>query len=108
MAVKGLLSANGIRLVDGGRPVRRVAVGGGACASMMEDAVAQGCDTFVTSDVKYNQFLDAKALGLNLVDAGHFPTENVICPVLQDWLSQRFPQISTVISKRNREVFSYL
>lgn len=108
MAVKRLLSANGIRLVDGGRPVRRVAVGGGACASMMEDVLAQGCDTFVTSDVKYNQFLDAKALGLNLVDAGHFPTENVVCSVLEGWLCQRFPQISTAISKRHREVFFYL
>ncbi len=108
MAVKRLLSANGIRLVDGGKPVHRVAVGGGACAGMIEDALAQGCDTFVTSDVKYHQFLDAKALGLNLMDAGHFPTENVVCPVLKDWLSGRFPQISTSVSKRHREVFSYL
>lgn len=108
MTVKQLLGANGIRLVDGGRPVHRIAVGGGACAGMMEDVIAQGCDTFVTSDVKYNNFLDAKALGLNLVDAGHFPTEDVVCPVLRDWLSQRFPQVSVAISKRHHEVFSYL
>ena len=108
MAVKRLLGANGIRLVDGGKLVHRVAVGGGACAEFMSDALAQGCDTFVTSDVKYNHFLDAKALGLNLVDAGHFPTENVICPVLQDWLSEAFPQVSVAISQRHTEVFSYL
>lgn len=108
MGVKRLLGANGLRLVDGGKPARKIAVGGGACASMMEDAIAQGCDTFVTSDVKYNHFLDAKAQGLNLIDAGHFPTENVICPVLSDWLSQRFPQVSVAISKRHCEVFSYL
>ena len=83
-------------------------MGGGACAEYMHDALAQGCDTFVTSDVKYNHFLDAKALGLNLVDAGHFPTENVICPVLQDWLSEAFPQVSVAISQRHTEVFSYL
>jgi len=108
MAVKRLLGANGIRLVDGGKPVRMVAVGGGACADMMGDALVQGCDTFVTSDVKYHQFLEARALGLNLVDAGHFPTENVVCPVLESWLAQRFPHVSVSISQRHAEVFSYL
>lgn len=108
MAVKRLLGANGIRLVDGGKPVRMVSVGGGACADLMSDALAQGCDTFVTSDVKYHQFLEARALELNLVDAGHFPTEDVVCPVLQDWLSKRFPQVAVSISQRHAEVFSYL
>lgn len=108
MAVKRLLGANGIRLVDGGRPVRMVAVGGGACAEFMADALAQGCDTFITSDVKYHQFLEARAMGLNLLDAGHFPTENVVCPVLQEWLSKRFPQVAVSLSQRHAEVFSYL
>ena len=106
--VKSSLGANGVRIVDSGRAVHKVAVGGGACADMMDTVLACGCDTFVTSDVKYHQFLEAKALGLNLVDAGHFPTEDVICPVLRDWLAERFPQISVVISQRHTEVFSYL
>lgn len=108
MVVKRLLGANGIRLVDGGKPVHMVAVGGGACAEFMADALAQGCDTFVTSDAKYHQFLEARALNLNLVDAGHFPTENVVCPVLRDWLAKRFPQAAVSISQRHTEVFSYL
>lgn len=108
MSVKRLLGANGLRLVDGGKPVHKVAVGGGACASMLDDVLAKGCDTFVTSDVKYNHFLDAKAQGLNLIDAGHFPTEDVVCPVLRDWLTEQFPQVSVSISKRHHEVFSYL
>lgn len=108
MGVKRLLGANGLRLVDGGRPAHKIAVGGGACAGMMEDALAKGCDTFVTSDVKYNHFLDAKAQGLNLIDAGHFPTEDVVCPVLRDWLAQRFPQVAVTVSARHHEVFSYL
>ena len=107
-AVKELLDSRGIRLVDGGKPVRKVAVGGGSCSSMVEDVLAQGCDTFVTADVKYDAFLDAKARGLNLIDAGHFPTEQVVCPVLKQWLSARFPQLTVDISRRHREVFSYL
>ena len=108
MGVKRLLGSNGLRLVDGGKPVRKVAVGGGACADMLDEVLAKGCDTFVTSDVKYNYFLEAKAQGINLIDAGHFPTEDVVCPVLRDWLSEQFPQVSVGISKRHHEVFSYL
>ena len=108
MGVKRLLGANGLRLVSGGKLVHKVAVGGGACASMLDGVLARGCDTFVTADVKYNHFLDAKAQGLNLIDAGHFPTEDVVCPVLQGWLAEQFPQVSVSIAKRHHEVFSYL
>ena len=106
--VKEALGANGVRYVDARRPVRRVAVGGGACADMLRDALALGCDTFVTADVKYNGFLDAKALGVNLIDAGHYPTEQVVCPVLAKWLSFGFPQVEIVPTNRHKEVFSYL
>ena len=73
--VKAALGAAGVRYVDAGIPVKRVAVGGGSCGSMLEDALRAGCDTFVTADVKYDQFLQAKAMGITLMDAGHFPTE---------------------------------
>ena len=108
LSVKHSLGANGIRLVDGGTPVNTVAVGGGSCGNMLHDAIAQGCDTFVTSDIKYDVFLDAKALGINLIDAGHFPTENVVCPVLQGWLQVAFPDVEVLISSAHKEVFSYL
>ncbi|MGN1015201.1 MAG: Nif3-like dinuclear metal center hexameric protein, partial [Butyricicoccus sp.] len=45
--VKVSLGAGGVRVADGGKPVSRVAVGGGACGKMMDYAVAQGADTFV-------------------------------------------------------------
>lgn len=106
--VKETLGANGVRFVDARRPVRRVAVGGGACSDMMKDAIALGCDTFVTADVKYNGFLDAKALGLNLIDAGHYPTEQVVVPVLAKWLADGLPKVEVYTTQRHKEVFSYL
>ena len=106
--VKAALGANGVRYVDAGRPVRRVAVGGGACGEFLKDAAKLGCDTFVTADVKYDVFLDAKAMGVNLIDAGHYPTENVVCPVLAQGLETAFPGVEVLISARHKEVFSYL
>ena len=106
--VKEALGAGGVRYVDGGRPVHRVAVGGGSCSGMMGDVLAMDCDTFVTSDVKYDGFLDAKAQGLTLVDAGHFPTENLVCPELAAWLKEGFSEVEVHLAKCHREVFSYL
>ena len=105
--VKEKLGANGIRYVDAGRTVCKVAVGGGSCSSSIKDVVAAGCDTFVTSDIKYDSFLDAAALGLNLIDAGHYPTENVVCPVLVSWLKEGFSDVEVLLSS-HKEVFNYL
>lgn len=105
--VRKRLQPNGIRFVDGGRPVRRVAVGGGACGEYFAAAAAAGCDAFVTADVKYNQFLDAAGLGLSLLDAGHFPTEDVVCPVLEHFLREQFPTLAITKSTSHRELIHY-
>lgn len=105
--VKKSLRPGGLRYVDGGRPIEKVAVGGGACGEYLYGAAAAGCDAFITADVKYHQFLDAAALGLTLVDAGHFPTEDVVCPVLVRYLSERFPELEIQKSSSHREVIQY-
>ena len=106
-AVKKKLGCDGLRYVSGGKPVRNVAVGGGSCAGEMMDALAAGCDTFVTSDIKYNQFWDAYDLGLNLIDAGHFHTENPIIPVLAEKLRDAFPEIQIEISKTHADCMKF-
>ena len=105
--VKTKLGCVGLRYVDGGKAVHKVAVGGGSCASEMLDALDAGCDTFVTADVKYNQFWDAKDLGLNLIDAGHFHTENPVIAVLAQKLSAAFPEIEVKISETHGECMKF-
>lgn len=105
--VKTALRPNGIRYAACGKAVHRVAVGGGACGSMVRDVIQAGCDTFVTSDLKYNDFLSAAALGVNLIDAGHFPTEAPVVDVLCGWLQEGFPTVKITKSAVDREVISY-
>jgi putative NIF3 family GTP cyclohydrolase 1 type 2 len=82
-------------------------VGGGSCADGMHEALEAGCDTFVTADVRYNQFWDAHDLGLNLIDAGHFYTENPVTRVLADALAKAFPDISVKISETHTDCMKY-
>ena len=106
-AVKENLHCDGLRYVDTGKPVRKVAVGGGSCADEMEEALDAGCDTFVTADVKYNQFRTAYELGLNLIDAGHFHTENPTMPILAEKLAAQFPGVTVEFSKNHSDCMKF-
>lgn len=105
--VKEKLNCDGLRYVDTGKPVRKVAVGGGSCADEMVEALAAGCDTFVTADVKYNQFRTAYELGLNLIDAGHFHTENPAMPVLAEKLRASFPGTEVIFSEKHQDCMKF-
>ena len=105
--VKEKLGCKGLRYVSSGKPVRVVAVGGGSCGDFMTQALAAGCDTFVTADVKYNQFRTAFELGLNLIDAGHFHTENPVMPVVAEKLRANFPGVEVIFSENHQDVMNF-
>lgn len=104
---KERLQVTGLRYYDAGKPVHRLAVMGGGGGDSLEDAWRKGCDTYVTADVKYHQFLRAQELGINLIDGDHFCTETPVIPVLRDQLAARFPEISFFVSKRLRQTVSF-
>lgn len=105
--VKAALGCPGLRYADGGKPVRHVAVGGGACGDLLEEAARAGCDTFVTADLKYNRFWDARDLGLNLIDAGHFWTENPVTTFLAREIAAAFPEITVKISESHTDCVKF-
>lgn len=105
--VKEVLACDGLRYVSGSGLVHHVAVGGGSCGSELRDALNAGCDTLVTADVKYNQFRDALDLGMNLIDAGHFHTENPSMTVMADLLQAAFPDTEVVFSTRHQDPMKF-
>lgn len=106
--VKQALGCEGLRYADGGRPVHRVAVGGGSCGGAIGDVLAHGCDTLVTADLKYHEFADAPYLGINLIDAGHFQTENPVCARLEALLRGAFPELTVLRSQNHRDETHFL
>lgn len=106
-AVKEKLGCEGLRYVGPNAVVRKVAVGGGSCADGMFEAKAAGCDTLVTADARYNQFRTAYEIGLNLIDAGHFHTENPTMPVLADKLRAAFPGVEVKLAENHSECMKF-
>ena len=96
---KERLQGQNLRYCTGDKLVYRLAVMGGSGAGSIERAVEKGCDTYVTSDIKYHQFQRAAELGLNLIDADHFYTENPIIPALAERLKECFPEVEFIVSQ---------
>lgn len=90
--VKKILRADYVAVGDAGKQVHKVAVCGGAGSDLISLALLCGADTLVTGDIKYHEAQQAVFSGLNVIDAGHQPTELPVMDDLADRLSQRFAQ----------------
>ncbi len=84
--IKYALGAEGVLISDAGLACRRVAVLGGEGGDDIRAAMAAGADTFVSGRLGYHSMVDAPDMGINLIEAGHFYTENPVCAVLRDLL----------------------
>lgn len=101
--VSECLDCSGIRYTDTDRLIKKVAVGGGACAEFMQQA-CENSDCFVTGDLKYHDMLDASEQGFAVVSAGHFETENKPFLSLYDALSKMFSDVEFVLSEQENAV----
>jgi dinuclear metal center YbgI/SA1388 family protein len=77
-AIKKTLSKPEIRAV-GQRDlmIRRLAVVGGSGGSLVSLAAEKGADLLLTGDVGHHVALEAQALGMALIDGGHFHSEKI-------------------------------
>ncbi len=57
--------------------INKVGICTGAGAEYIEAAMKNGCDVFVTGDVKYHDAVNAREMGMCVIDAGHFGTEQI-------------------------------
>jgi dinuclear metal center YbgI/SA1388 family protein len=104
---KEKLNTRGLRYYDAGRPVEHIAVLGGSGGGNLIGAWRSGCDTFVTADIKYSIFLQARELGINLIDGDHFCTENPIISVLERKLKIAFPETAFIVSARHDQTVRF-
>ena len=101
MKVKSVTCADCVQFADAGRTVRRVAVLGGSGSSDVAAAERAGADTYVTGELKHNNLTDAPERGMNLVAAGHFYTENLICERIRELLLEIDGALSVVVVNSN-------
>jgi dinuclear metal center YbgI/SA1388 family protein len=72
------------------RRIKRVAVVGGSGGGMVALASKKGAQLLITGEVRHHEALEAEALGLALIEAGHFQTEKPALKPFADHLRNRF------------------
>lgn len=90
-----------------GKPIRKVAVCGGAGSSYLAKAIAQKADIFVSGDFKYHQFFDAEKQ-IVIADIGHYESEQFTKEVFYELLTKKFPKFAVHLSAINTNPVNYL
>lgn len=78
----------GVRWNRKGRTIRKVAVLGGAGGDYLQSAAAAGADALVTGEAKHHEYLEAVRMGITLLDATHYATEQVVLRPLAEYLDR--------------------
>ncbi|MEP7255542.1 MAG: Nif3-like dinuclear metal center hexameric protein [Ferruginibacter sp.] len=78
-----------------GKPVKKVALCGGAGSFLIGAAIAAGADFYISADIKYHEFFDANGR-LVVADIGHYESEQFTIDLLFDILRQKFPTFAVL------------
>ncbi len=89
-----------------GKPVRKVALCGGAGSSLLGRAKSSGADVFVTGDFKYHQFFDADGR-IVIMDIGHYESERFTRELFYDLLIKNFPKFAVRLSETDTNPIKY-
>ena len=100
--VKTALDLPALLFAGCGKPVRRVAVLGGAGDDDVFAAVAAGADTYVTGELRYHQLCDAPYGEMNLIMAGHYHTEAPVLGYLAALCAGICPEVSVRVLNTTR------
>ena len=86
--------------------VSKVAICGGSGSFLLEAAIAQKCDVFVSSDFKYHQFFDANDK-IVILDIGHYETEQFTIDLLVEIITDKFSNFAAHYTKIHTNPVKY-
>jgi dinuclear metal center YbgI/SA1388 family protein len=89
------------------RPVQRVSLCGGAGAFLLEEAVRQKADAFLTGEMHYHMYMGLEQR-IQIAVLGHYQSEQYTKELLSGILSEAYPDMKIVISKTNTNPICYL
>lgn len=110
-SVRDYLAVSSVRLAEApanagaNEKISRVGVCPGSGAELVDAAIAEGCQLFVTGEMKHHDLLSTLSRGCSVILAGHTNTERGFMPRLAELLNQTLPGIDARVSKADRLVW---
>jgi dinuclear metal center YbgI/SA1388 family protein len=104
--IKGHLGVRQLQVAIGDRApgkYARIGLCAGAGGSLLDAAIDQGCEMFLTGEMRHHDVLAAQSRGCTVVLAGHTNTERGYLKVLRKKVIDVLPDLKISLSKRDAD-----
>ena len=82
------------------RPIRTVAICGGAGDFMLDEAISQGADAFITGEMHYHQYFGHEQQ-IQICVIGHYESEQFTSEIFRDIIQKECPGVACFIAETN-------
>ena len=89
------------------RPIRKVALCGGAGSFLLDAAIAAGADAFITGEMHYHEFFGHEQ-EIQICVIGHYQSEQFTSEIFQSIIEEKCPGVKCYISEINTNPILYL
>ena len=89
------------------RPIKKVAICGGAGSFLLDSAIAAGADAFVTGEMHYHEYFGHEQ-EIQICVIGHYQSEQFTSEIFQSVIEEKCPGVKCVISEINTNPILYL
>ena len=89
------------------RPIRKVAICGGAGAFLLPDAIRLGADAFVTGEMHYHEYF-AHEQEIQIAVIGHYQSEQYTKEIFKSIIEEKCEGVRTVLTGINTNPIIYL
>ena len=89
------------------RPIKKVALCGGAGSFLLDSAIAAGADAFVTGEMHYHEFFGHEQ-EIQICVIGHYQSEQFTSEIFQRVIEEKCPGVSCLVSEINTNPIIYL
>jgi putative NIF3 family GTP cyclohydrolase 1 type 2 len=87
---------------------RSAAVCAGACGDLLNDAIAQQADVYLTGEIRHHDALKAVRAGITVICTLHSNSERAVLKRLKRRLEDSLPQgLPVVLSRQDRDPFAF-
>ena len=89
------------------RPIRKVALCGGAGSFLQDAAIAAGADAFITGEMHYHEFFGHEQ-EIQICVIGHYQSEQFTSEIFRSIITEKCPGVKCEISEINTNPIIYL
>lgn len=106
--VKSTFNINNLRVVKGKDEVNKIAIINGSGQDFIGRAISKGADCIITGDTTYHFASDYKEMGINIIDVGHFASEQIVFFNVMKNIIDKFNDVEFILSKVEEDPYTFL